>query len=249
MTVAPPSVPGHQRNGRQQQEQDHQRVGAGPGQEFDVPEPLLLRDHVGAVLLQAAGGLVLAQALVAGFQPLKNLLGITPGDLGEQGRNLNRLRRLPQSGQYVLRQDESWQDRHGIPLATGADTSVAFRSVKHVAFAERSNGTTVVDLPVRISSSPAAPRLPAAGGAARPVRPPDRPVNQHGHRRTRTILSATLPKSKRFRPLRPWVAMAMTSMSLSRARSSTAAAADSATTTCVWTAEALARKCSASLSR
>ena len=86
----PPEIVGPPGKGRQQQQQDHQGVGAGLAQEFEPPEPLFLRDHVGAVLLQAAGGFVLAQALVAGFQPAKYLLGIAPGDLREQGRNLDR---------------------------------------------------------------------------------------------------------------------------------------------------------------
>ncbi len=112
-----PIIVGHQRNGRQQQEQDHQGIGTGSGQEFDPPIALFVRDHVGAVLLQAASGLLLAQAGVAGFQPAKHLLGITPGDLREQGRNLDRLRRPAQGGQDVFRQAEDRQDRHGLPLA------------------------------------------------------------------------------------------------------------------------------------
>ena len=101
-------------------QQDHQRIDAGVAQELEPAEPLFLRDDVGAVLFQAALGLLLAQAVFARLQPAEDPCGVALGQLRQQRRTVDRVRRAAQDIQDVLGQDEGRQDRHrGAPHARG----------------------------------------------------------------------------------------------------------------------------------
>ena len=70
-------------NDRQYQQQDHQGVGTGLAEDPELAESLLLGDYVGAVLFKAAGGLFLAQALLARSQPAQHFRGFARGDFAQ----------------------------------------------------------------------------------------------------------------------------------------------------------------------
>ena len=78
-------------------------------QELQPPETLLMGDHIGAVVFQAAGGFLLAQAPFAGIHPPNHVLAIASRHFRQQWRDLDRLRRPPQCGYDVFRQSEDRQ--------------------------------------------------------------------------------------------------------------------------------------------
>ncbi len=112
MTVAARGIAGHQRDGRQQQEQDHQRIDAGMAEDFEPPVPLFLGDHVGA---DTVPGGVRPRPGSGRFRPFpagEHGCHVAPGDFHERRGNRDVVRRPPQSGQDVFRQDKGRQDRH-----------------------------------------------------------------------------------------------------------------------------------------
>jgi hypothetical protein len=93
-----PYVAGRQRDGRQHQEQDHQGIDASVPQEPESPVPLFLGYRVGTVLFEAARGLFLGQAVLAGLQQGEDRRRVGLGDLPKQCRGLDSARRPAQRG-------------------------------------------------------------------------------------------------------------------------------------------------------
>ena len=124
----PPEIVGPSRNRDGQQHQS--RITRGLAQAW--PKSLIRRNRcsfattLGPCCSRRRAASSSLRPLSLRFQPAKHLLGIAPGDLRQQGRNLDRLRRPPQSGQDVFRQGEDRQDRHGIRLAGIGNGSLAF---------------------------------------------------------------------------------------------------------------------------
>ena len=75
--------------------------------------PLFLGDHVGAMPLQAVFGLLLAEAVLTSLQAVENFHRIAAGDLAQDYRLLDVVRRAPQRRKDILRQDKRGQNRHG----------------------------------------------------------------------------------------------------------------------------------------